>query len=139
MTQRSQQRKDGDLEAAISVLEQVNVIDPKHKPARWLMDTLEDLNQYQIGRETRDEFYRQTRRSLMEVEQAKIPWQQQLRYPTDWAERTARPARHGSRQSAPTCPPPGTPANGPQDPRREAAACQPCFSMARSVDVGWCN
>ena len=96
MSQVLQHRKDGDLDAAISVLQQVIVIDPKHKPARWLMDTLEDLNQFQIGRETRDQFYKESRRSLMEVEKAKIPWQKQLRYPKDWAERSSRPSRKGA-------------------------------------------
>ena len=102
MNQVLQHRKDGDLEAAISVLEQVIVIDPKHKPARWLMDTLEDLNQYQSGRGLRDEFYKQQRRSLMDVERSKIPWQKQLRYPKDWVERIARPTRQGPRQSTRT-------------------------------------
>ncbi len=93
MTQALQHRKDGALDAAIGVLQQVIVIDPKHKPARWLMDTLDELLQYRIGRQARKDLYEQTQKTLNEVERAKIPWEQQLRFPKDWPERISRPGR----------------------------------------------
>ncbi len=95
MNQVRQHRKDGDLEAAVNVLKQVSVIDPKYQPARWLMDDLEDLRQYRRGRELRDELYTQTRNALNEVEEAKIPWYQEINYPKDWPELIARPDRRG--------------------------------------------
>ena len=93
MNQAWQHRKEGDLEAAINVLKQVIVIDPKHQPARWLMDDLDDLMQYRLGRETRDDFYDQARKALDDVEVSKIPWFEQLRYPKNWLELIARAER----------------------------------------------
>ena len=95
MNQVEQHRKDGDLESAINVLRNVQVIDPKYPPARWMMDALEDLQQYKLGRKFRDDLYEQSRRTLNAVEEAKIPWADQLIYPSDWAERSARPGRGG--------------------------------------------
>ncbi len=93
MKQAMQHRKDGDLEAAINVLRQVIVIDPKHQPARWMMDALEELRQYRIGRELRDDLYDQARKVLNDVEESKIPWHEQLRYPKNWLELISRPTR----------------------------------------------
>ncbi len=93
MEQAWQHRKEGDLEAAINVLRQVTVIDPRHQPARWLMDDLDDLRQYRIGRETRDDFYEQSRKALNDVEVSKIPWFEQLRYPKNWLELISRAER----------------------------------------------
>lgn len=101
MEQAIQHRKDGDLDAAVNVLSQVVVIDPRYTPARWMLDTLEDLRQYRKGREIRDEFYKQSRSALIDVEESKIPWYQELNYPKNWAEITSRPERNpGSRSGA---------------------------------------
>jgi len=37
MQEALQHRKDGELDAAVNVLKQIVVIDPKHSPARWLL------------------------------------------------------------------------------------------------------
>lgn len=100
MQQAMQHRKDGDLGSAINVLQQISVIDPKYKAARWLMDELEDTRQYRRGREIRKTFYDQAQASLLDVEESKIPWHQDLRYPKDWAELIARPERNLPKQSA---------------------------------------
>ncbi len=94
MAQAQQHRKDGDLDAAISTLKQVVVIDPKNKPARWMMDALDDLRHYEVANRTRQDFYDQTRRTLHQVEESKIPWYELLRYPDNWAEVIARPERN---------------------------------------------
>lgn len=94
MTQAQQHRKDGDLDAAINVLQQVIVIDPTHKPARWMMDALEDLREYKYARDLREDFYNESRNALNDVEQSKIPWHQQLRYPKNWPEIISRPERN---------------------------------------------
>lgn len=93
MKQAMQHRKDGDLEAAVGVLRQVIVIDPKHQPARWMMDALEELRQYRAGRQFRDDLYEETRKALNDVEESKIPWHEQLRYPKNWLELISRPTR----------------------------------------------
>ncbi len=93
MDQAMQHRKDGDLEAAINVLKQVTIIDPKHRAARWMMDDLDELWQMRRAREHRDDFYEQTREVLFDVEEAKIPWHDELRYPKNWYELISRPDR----------------------------------------------
>ncbi len=99
MEQALQHRKDGDLDAAVNVLMQVTVIDPQYKPARWLMDTLDDQRQYQQSRKTRDIYYSKMRGALEDVEKAKIPWYEEIEYPDDWLERLAMPTRTRPGQS----------------------------------------
>ncbi len=93
MKQAMQHRKDGDLDAAINVLEQVIVIDPTHDPARWAMDMLEDSREYKQARQMRDDFYDQSRKALQDVEYSKIPWYEQIRYPKNWLELISRSTR----------------------------------------------
>ena len=95
MSQAAQHRKDGDLDAAIMVLKHVTVIDPKYEPARWMMDDLDELRSFREGRQARDEFYRETRGALNEVEKAKIPWHVELKYPSNWPEIIASEHRGG--------------------------------------------
>jgi len=90
MQQAMQHRKDGDLDSAVAVLRQVTVIDPKYDPARWIMDDLEELTAHRSNFEIREEFYKQSRKALLQVEEAKIPWHQELLYPNDWPELSAR-------------------------------------------------
>ncbi len=96
MTQAEQHRKDGELDAAINVLKQITVIDPKYREARWRMDDLEALREFRRGRELRDDFFSETQKSLNDVEEAKIPWAQLLSYPKNWNEISSRPERGGS-------------------------------------------
>ncbi len=93
MSQAVQHRKDGDLDAALTVLKQVTIIDPRYEPARWMTEDVDDLRAFRKGREARDEFYKQSRGALIEVEIAKIPWHQELLYPDDWPELITRPER----------------------------------------------
>ena len=93
MKQAMQHRKEGDLDAAITVLKRVGVIDPRYRVARWMLDELEELRQFRRGRELRDQLYEETQHALNEVEEAKIPWHQELRYPDDWQELISRPER----------------------------------------------
>ena len=93
MRQAVQHRKDGDLDAAINVLQQVRVIDPRYKPAIWMMDGVDELQQNRRSREVRDDFYDQSRKVLIDVEESKIPWHDLLRYPKDWRELITRPSR----------------------------------------------
>jgi len=97
MEQAQQHRKDGDLDAAVNVLKQITVIDPKNRTARWLMDELVERRDFRLGRETRSTFYKQTQKALQDVEEAKIPWHEELRYPSNWPEIIARPERQGPR------------------------------------------
>ncbi len=100
MAQALQHRKDGDLDAAINVLRQVSVIDPRDPTARWLTDELVETRDFRQGRALRKAFYKETQRALQDVEEAKIPWHEELRYPKNWPEVIARPERQGPGGSA---------------------------------------
>ena len=96
MAQAMQHRKDGDLDAAIAVLNQVRIIDPRYQPAQWMLDDLEELSSLRKQRAVRDQFYEQSVGALTKVEEAKIPWHQELLYPDDWPEIVARRSPLGS-------------------------------------------
>jgi len=93
MKQALQHRKDGEFDAAVNVLKQVVVIDPKHSPARWLLDILEDQRSLHKQRQTRDNYYGQVRETMHEVEEAKIPWHEEMKYADNWLEIIARDER----------------------------------------------
>ncbi|MEK6674867.1 MAG: hypothetical protein AABZ47_04335 [Planctomycetota bacterium] len=93
MTQALQHRKDGDLEGAVNVLRQITNVDPKNQQARWLMDILEDQRQYRKQRDLADQKNLQFRETMIEVEEAKIPWHEMIKYPKDWVEIINRPER----------------------------------------------
>lgn len=101
MEQAAQHRKDGDLDEAIKVLRQVTVIDPKYTPARWMLDTVEDQREFRRAKRLRDDFYDNMRGALNDVEEAKIPWYQDLTYGNDWVDIIARPTRSRPGQSRP--------------------------------------
>jgi general secretion pathway protein D len=99
MAQARQHRKDGDLDAAINVLQQVTVIDPKYQPARFAIDDLEDLRSYRRARDIRSDIYKNTRGALQDVEEAKVPWYMEITYPKNWPELIAGPERRRSSDS----------------------------------------
>lgn len=93
MEQAQELRKEGDIDGAINVLKQVTVIDPKYNEARWMMDLLEEKRQYRRSRELRDTLYEKTRGALEDVEEAKIPWHEEVTFAKDWPEIIARSGR----------------------------------------------
>ncbi len=93
MAQAVQHRKDGEFVKAMNVLRQVSVVDSKYMPARWMLDQLEDQYNYRRQRKMRTQFYDQSLGALLDVEEAKIPWWEDVNYPDDWIERTSRPLR----------------------------------------------
>ncbi len=99
MEQAQELRKEGDIDGAINALKQVTVIDPKYNEARWMMDLLEDKRQYQHSRELRDQFYKKTRGALEDVEEAKIPWHEEVTFAKDWPEIISRAGRSKPGQS----------------------------------------
>ncbi|MHC5110005.1 MAG: hypothetical protein ACYTHJ_09015 [Planctomycetota bacterium] len=93
MEQANQHRKDGDFVKAMNVLRQVSVVDPKYRPARWMLDQIEDEFQYRRQRDMRKQYYDLSVDALNDVEEAKIPWWQDVNYPDNWPELIARPER----------------------------------------------
>lgn len=86
-------QKDGDYEAAIQVLEQVLVIDPRNDEARWKLEAYKDFWSQQRARRSRYTLGEQNREILLDVEDAKIPWVEELNYPKNWMEIISRPER----------------------------------------------
>lgn len=101
LEQAARQRKDGDLEGAVNTVRQITFIDPTNLYARYMLDMLEDQRQYRGARQDREELYDQTRKSLQDVERAKIPWHEQIKYPKDWLELISRPDRIRPGQARP--------------------------------------
>lgn len=93
MKQAHQHKKDGDLESAVKVLEQVTRIDPGYDPARWLLDEWEERWMYEKQQSRRAIHRIESQRVLDDVEDSKIPWSDEVRYPKDWLERISRPER----------------------------------------------
>ncbi|MCH8149491.1 MAG: hypothetical protein IH987_16160, partial [Planctomycetes bacterium] len=93
MQQALQHRKDGDLASAVNVLKQVTVIDPRHSPARWLLDIVEDERLLRKDRSIRREANRQIRGALLDVREQMIPWHEELRYSDEWPEIISRKER----------------------------------------------
>jgi len=93
MQQALQHRKDGDLTSAVNVLKQVTVIDPRHSPARWLLDILEDERMMRRGRKIREDFLDQSRGAILDVHEQMIPWYEELKYSDDWPEIISRKHR----------------------------------------------
>jgi type II secretory pathway component GspD/PulD (secretin) len=93
MNQAFQERKDGNFEAAINVLEQVVAIDTRNEKARWMLDDLEDTWNYVRQREALTEKRKQTQGVLSDIDETKIPWHENLTYPKNWLEIISRPTR----------------------------------------------
>jgi general secretion pathway protein D len=86
-------RKDRDYDAALNVLRQVSAVDPTNDQARFLIDELEDRRAYEDQKSMRDRFYRNQQAVLIDVDESRIPWWQDLVYPKNWQEIISRPSR----------------------------------------------
>ncbi|MFH0983496.1 MAG: hypothetical protein V2A79_18410 [Planctomycetota bacterium] len=98
MAEAAQHRKDRNYAAAIDVLKQVVVIDPRNDQARWMLDGLEDTWAYLRQRESLTEKRKETQDVLTEVDESKIPWHGFIKYPKNWLEIISRPTRQISGQ-----------------------------------------
>lgn len=94
MNQANEHRMNGDLDGAIGVLNQVLAMDPKNMPARWLLDSLEEDRNFRKQRDLHAVKATETLRTLVDVEESKIPWSETVTYPKDWPERISRPERN---------------------------------------------
>jgi general secretion pathway protein D len=97
MCQAIQHRKDGDYDAAMAVLKQVSIIDPRYQPARWMLEDLDEVAALRKQRAINEEFRTQMQGALTAVDEAKIPWHVELMYPDNWPEITARRVPLGGR------------------------------------------
>jgi general secretion pathway protein D len=93
MDQAAQARKDRDFKQAVEILDQVLIIDPQNRTARYSRDELDDQYQLTRHKNARDEMYRQQQALLIDAEEAKIPWHQLIKYPENWPELISSPDR----------------------------------------------
>jgi Flp pilus assembly secretin CpaC/tetratricopeptide (TPR) repeat protein len=93
MGQARELRRDRSYKEAIEVLEQVLAVDPTNERAEWLKTDLEDIESYFRERRLRTEHQEAFREHMIEVEENKVPWVNDLRYPDNWREIITRPTR----------------------------------------------
>jgi general secretion pathway protein D len=93
MEQAQQRVDDRDYDGAVQILNRVLIIDPQNVEAEFWRDELKDksLVRKQVEIDQVKEW--QTRRMLVDVEETKIPWFEEINYPKDWIERTRSPWR----------------------------------------------
>ncbi|MCH8853303.1 MAG: hypothetical protein IID41_11730, partial [Planctomycetes bacterium] len=93
MEQVEQKTDDRDLNGAIQVLRQVMVLDPKSVEAEWKMDQLLDVASVRRQKRAIKEADRETRELLLQVQEATVPWSNDINYPDNWLEIIRSPSR----------------------------------------------
>jgi len=83
-------RKERKLDQAIQVLGQVLAIDANNEQAAWMRETLEDLAQNVRDRAAVLERGAQTQDLLIENDEVGIPYHQNMTYPKNWLDITAK-------------------------------------------------
>ncbi len=90
MDQARQFQREKNLEQAIDALEQIEAIDPANERAQWMREDLENTLFLWNQQGFADELYEKQSRAMFTVEQAKMPYYENIRYPKNWPEITAR-------------------------------------------------
>ncbi|MFQ5430661.1 MAG: hypothetical protein ACE5E1_10160 [Phycisphaerae bacterium] len=89
MARAEELRKEQRLDEAIQVLGQVIAIDRNNEQAKWMRETLEDLEiNIRDNKVVRDRGT-QAQDLFVETDEAGIPWHENITYPKDWPEITA--------------------------------------------------
>ena len=79
----------GKYREALQTDEQILVLDPKNDYAVGVHPLLEDKVQFQTQRQFEEMRFRKTGQQLVNAEEALIPYDDILRYPTDWPDLSA--------------------------------------------------
>lgn len=93
MDQVDQKTQDGDLQGAVQVLRQVNVIEPKNIEAQWLMEQLVDKASIRRQVDADKDAAREQRELLIQVREAAVPWHKDINYPSNWLDIIRSPYR----------------------------------------------
>ncbi|MFO0837940.1 MAG: hypothetical protein U1D55_05390 [Phycisphaerae bacterium] len=80
---------------AVETVRQILAIDPGNDKAAYQLDMLEDFASFAEQRELQDVFRRSSRATFVEAEETKIPYPQDVLYPKNWLELSARRAKAG--------------------------------------------
>lgn len=90
MDRATELRKERRFDEAIQVLDQVLAINPNHDQAKWMQETLEDLAVNIRDRQAVRNRHREAQGLFVETDEAGIPWNEDMTYPGNWREITAR-------------------------------------------------
>lgn len=91
----AQLRKEQRFNEAAEALRQIVYIDPGNARARELMDVAEDYASYMQQKDWHNDLNFQQRRSLVNADEALIPWDYEVLYPRNWQELVARRSTSG--------------------------------------------
>lgn len=94
--QSLQLRREKRYEEAIQALKQITLIDPASERAAWMMDDLEALVDLQYQARAQNEYQREMVRTLIGVDDSRIPYSKEVIYPKNWPEITERRMRFGA-------------------------------------------
>ncbi len=96
----NQLRNERRFGEAAEVLREVLRIDPGNAKARYQLEVVEDYESFSQQERWQKDVYTQQRKAIVNAEEALIPWDVDVLYPTNWLELTARRSSLGERGTA---------------------------------------
>ena len=88
--------KQQEYDKAITALNDLLLIEPTNEAAQFYLDVLNDRSSFHRQGQIRDDYYSQQRHALVDVEEAKVPWHEELRFPKNWQELSELRRRYGA-------------------------------------------
>jgi len=79
-------RRDHKYKEALDMVHQVLIIDPNNDRAKWFIEDVQDMDQFARQQEIKELNHREGQRSLVDAEEALIPWADETTYPKNWRE-----------------------------------------------------
>lgn len=86
----SQLRKEMRFDEAAEMLRQILLLDPSNAKARAQLEVDQDWSAFRQQERIRGDFDQQMRRTFMDADDSKIPWQHEVLYPSNWLEMSNR-------------------------------------------------
>lgn len=83
-------RKQHKFAETAEVYRQILYIDPTNEKARYLLEFAEDYASLSHEQEWEHDLQRQTRKAVINAQEALVPWDYEVLYPKNWLELTAR-------------------------------------------------
>ncbi len=83
-------RREKKYEQAIEKAHQIQVIDPNNDRAKWFIEDLQDIVQFARQRDSNMEIHSQGQTALVDTEETRISWVDEVRYPKNWQDVTKK-------------------------------------------------
>lgn len=90
-----QLRKEQRYTEAAEMLRQVLILDPSNAKAKDQLEVALDYATLRDQQKAHDDYEDQIRRSMIDAEETKIPWQHEVLYPDNWLQLSEKRARAG--------------------------------------------